>query len=78
MADIATLDRAATERIYDFADLFYNGMEDDNFSQADTIGSIDNTCNHYSTDQFSNLDRFKTVSAFCVYCQSITSHLDAL
>jgi len=75
MADSVTLDhRVATERMYDFALFFCNDMENENFSEDDTIGSIDNTCNYYSPEEFSNLDRFKTVSPFCINYQSITSH----
>ena len=51
MAESVTLDRVPTESIYDLAYLlFCNGMENDNFSQDDTIWSIDNTCDYYAPE----------------------------
>ena len=78
-AERVTLDRVATELKYDLSQLLANKHpEDINDDHNELMLLRTSDCNYYSPEQFNDLDTSKAVSAFCINCQSITSHWDAL
>ena len=76
MADDFTPDRVGADSALDLVQLYANLQP--NPEEHGEFSPFQEDCKYYSPDQFALLNTNNAISAFCINCQSLTSHWDGL
>lgn len=81
MTDNVTLDRVAVGEQYDFSNMYNEYISHLDDENDETLVIDMEKSKYYSPNEFKQLiceSNHKSLSAFCVNCQSITAHWDGI